>query len=81
MPKRLGTLFLSLDKSKLEELCREKNLNGYETEIIMRIYWEKQSINYISDTMDFTKYGKEQKLYSSRSINNFHKEAFLKLMK
>lgn len=81
MPKRLGILYLPSDKEKLKKLCQEKNLNDYETEIILRIYWKKQSINFISDTMDFRKYGKEQKLYSSRSINNFHKEAFLKLMK
>lgn len=81
MPRRLGTLFLSSDKEKLKELCKEKNLNDYETEIILRIYWQKQSISYISDTMDFTKFGKSQKLYSSRSINTFHKQAFLKLMK
>ncbi len=81
MPKRLGTLFLSADKGKLEQMCKEKDLNDYETEIILRIYWKKQSINYISDTMDFTKFGKDQKFYSSRSINTFHKQAFLKLMK
>ena len=81
MPKRLGALYLSNDKNELLRLCKEKNLNDYETEIILRIYWKKQSINYISDTMDFTKFGKDQKLYSSRSINTFHKQAFLKLMK
>ena len=63
MPKRLGTLFLSADKGKLEQMCKEKDLNDYETE------------------MDFTKFGKDQKFYSSRSINTFHKQAFLKLMK
>lgn len=81
MPKRLGTLFFSNDKTRLLKICEEKSLNDYETEIILRIYFKKQSINYISDTMDFTKYGKEQKYYSSRSINNFHKQAFIKLMK
>lgn len=81
MPRRLGILYLSNDKKELLKLCEEKNLNEYETEIILRIYWKKQSISYISDTMDFRKYGKGQRLYSSRSINTFHKEAFLKLMK
>ena len=81
MPKRIGMLFLGKGKKELKNLCKEKNLNEYETEIIIRIYWKKQSITYISDTMDFTKYGKNQKLYSTRSINTFHKEAFLKLMK
>lgn len=81
MPKRLGTLLFATDKSKLEEMCDEKFLNDYEKEIILRIYWKKQSLNFIADTMDFSKYGKDQKYYSVRSINLFHKEAFLKLMK
>lgn len=81
MPRRLGTLYLSHSKDELEKLCINKQLNDYETEIILRIYWRKQSINFIADTMEFDKYGKEQKFYSTRSINNFHKEAFLKLMR
>lgn len=81
MPKRLGTLYFSSNKEDLEKLCREKYLNDYETEIIIRIYWRKQSLNFIADTMEFDKYGREQKYYSVRSINNFHKDAFLKLIK
>lgn len=69
------------DKSQLEKMCDEKNLNDYEKEIIIRIYWKKQSLNFIADTMDFRKHGKAQQYYSVRSINNFHKEAFLKLMR
>ena len=65
----------------LENLCSQKKLNGYETEIITRIYLKKQSLNFIADTMEFDKYGKMQKYYSVRSINNFHKQAFLKLVK
>jgi len=81
MPKRIGMLLFIKDKEELKRMCKEKYLADYEIEIIRRIYIEKQSISYISDTMDFTKYGKNQKFYSSRSINTFHKEAFLKLMK
>ncbi len=81
MPKRLSTLYFSTSKEDLEKLCEQKSLNEYETELIVRIYWKRQSLNYIADTMEFDKYGKEQKHYSVRSINNFHKEAFTKLMK
>ena len=81
MPKRLSTLYFSTSKEDLEKLCEEKSLNEYETELIVRIYWKRQSLNYIADTMEFDKYGKEQKHYSVRSINNFHKEAFKKLLK
>ncbi len=81
MPKRLGTLLFPSSKEKLEEMCRKNNLNGYETEIILRIYWKKQSLNFIADNMEFDKYGKIQKYYSVRSINNFHREAFTKIMK
>ncbi len=81
MSKRLKTLLkLPSDRDKLVEMCREKGLNGYEIEIILRIYWKKQSLTYISYNMDFLKYGKPQRYYSVRSINNFHKEAFLKLL-
>lgn len=81
MPRRLGGLLLSHNKEKLEEICEEKGLNGYEKEIIMRIYWKKQSLNFIADNMEFDKYGKMQKYYSVRSINNFHKDAFTKIAK
>lgn len=80
MPKRLGKLYFSKSKQELMKLCEEKELNQYETEIIVRIYWEKQSLNYIADTMEFDKYGKSQRHYSVRSINNFHKEAFSKII-
>lgn len=79
MPRRLGTILFPLSKTELENLCIEKGLNEYETEIIMRIYWKKQSINFIADTMAFNKYGKRTEYYSVRTINNMHKEAFLKL--
>lgn len=81
MPKRIGALFFSKSKDELLELCETKGLNKYETEIILRIYFEKQSLNYISDMMEFDVFGKEQKHYSVRSINNFHKEALLKLVR
>lgn len=81
MSRRLKTLMnLPISKDNLIELCREKGLNGYETEIILRIYWKKQSLTYISYNMDFERYGKPQKYYSVRSLNNFHKEAFMKLL-
>ena len=81
MPRRLSSIYFSKDKKTLEKLCYEKDLNEYETELILRIYWKKQSLNFIADTMEFDKYGKEQKYYSVRTINNMHKEAFLKLIK
>ena len=81
MSRRLKTLMnLPINKDSLIELCREKGLNGYEIEIILRIYWKKQSLAYISYNMNFEKYGKPQKYYSVRSLNNFHKEAFMKLI-
>ena len=81
MPRRLKALMtLPNNKDNLIELCREKGLNGYEMEIILRIYWKKQSLAYISYNMDFSKYGKPQRYYSMRSLNNFHKEAFIKLI-
>lgn len=81
MPRRLkAMLTLPTNKEKLIKLCQEKGLNGYKMEIVMRIYWKKQSLTYISYHMDFSKYGKPQKYYSVRSLNNFHKEAFLKLI-
>ena len=49
MSRRLKNLMkLPTDRDKLIEMCREKGLNGYETEIILRIYWKKQSLTYIS---------------------------------
>lgn len=81
MPKRLGALYFNTDKTELEKLCKQKNLNEYEIEVIIRIYWKKQSLNFIADTMEFDLYGKDQKYYSVRTINNIHKEAFRKLMR
>lgn len=80
MPRRLSTLLIGENKTRLEELCEKGSLNEYEKEIIMRIYHKRQSLNYIADTMEFDKYGKEQKRYSVRTINNIHKEAFKKIM-
>lgn len=81
MSRRLKNLMtLPSERERLLEMCREKGLNGYETEIILRIYWKKQSLTYISYNMEFLKYGKPQRYYSVRSLNNFHKEAFLKLL-
>lgn len=68
-------------KEGIIEMCRNKGLNGYETEIILRIYWKKQNLSYISYHMDFSKYGKPQKYYSVRSINNFHRDAIIKLLR
>ena len=81
MPKRLGSLLFSHSKTELEDLCKSKGLNDYETEIILRIYWKRQSLNFIADTMEFESFGKERRFYSVRTINNIHKEAFIKLMK
>ena len=82
MARRLSRLLkLPTSESDLRELCKEKELNEYETEIIVRIYFQKQSLSYISYNMNFMQYGRPQKYYSVRSINNFHKEAFLKLLK
>ena len=81
MPRRLKSLInIPTSKEQLIQLCKQKGLNGYETEIILRIYWKKQSLNYISYSMDFSKYGRPQKYYSVRSINNFHKDAFIKII-
>ena len=81
MPRRLGTILFTRNKNELEELCKLKGLNDYETEIIMRIYWKRQSLNFIADTMEFEAFGREKRFYSVRTINNIHKEAFIKLMK
>ena len=58
MPKRLslGTIILPASEEKIIELCESKHLIGYETEIIVRIYWYKQSLNYIAHYMEFDKY-------------------------
>lgn len=70
MPKRLniGTIIFPSSEEKIMELCESKKLIGYETEIIVRIYWHKQSLNYIADYMEFDKYGKPQKHYYDRFI-------------
>lgn len=81
MPRRLKS-FLTLPKTKDEiiDYCKKKGLTGYEIEIILRIYWKKQSLTYISYNMDFLRYGRPQRYYSVRSLNNMHKEAFIKLI-
>ncbi len=79
MPRRLGALLLPMSRQELEELCHAKGLNDFETELILRIYWQRQSINFIADTMDFRKYGRNIDYYSVRTINYLHKEAFLKI--
>ena len=82
MARRLSSLLkLPTSEKELRKLCKEKELNDYETEIIIRIYFQKQSLNYISYNMNFLQHGKSQRYYSVRSINDFHKEAFLKLLK
>ena len=82
MAKRLSSLLkLPTSESALRDFCKEKELNDYETEIIVRIYFQKQSLSYISYNMNFLEFGKPQRFYSVRSLNNFHKEAFLKLLK
>ena len=82
MAKRLKSLVEDMPrtKEKMIEFCKSKGLNGYETEIFVRIYFYKQSLNYISYTMDFSKYGRPQRYYSVRSLNNFHKEAVIKII-
>ncbi len=82
MPRKLSRLLkLPTSEEKLRNLCKEKELNDYETEIIIRIYFQKQSLSYISYSMNFLNHGKSQKFYSVRSINDFHKQAILKLLK
>ena len=80
MPRRLGPLLIGENKEKLEELCERSSLNDYEKEIIIRIYHKRQSLNYIADTMEFDKYGKDQRRYSVRTINYMYKEAFKKII-
>lgn len=83
MPKRLGvgTLIVRTSLQELEDLCDQKGLADYEKEIIIRIYWYKQNLTFIADTIDFRKYGKTHGRYSVRSINTFHKQAFIKIIK
>jgi hypothetical protein len=83
MPKRLGVGALIIKKSlkEIEELCDQKELKSYEKEIIIRIYWYHQNLTFIADVMDFKRHGKSRSHYSVRSINNFHKQAFLKIIK
>ena len=81
MPKRLGTTFFGYCEKTLEEVCKNKLLNSYETEVIIRIYARGQNLNYIADTMEFDGHGKAQIYYSVRTINTIHKQAYEKLMK
>ena len=83
MPKRLGvgTLIVGTSLQELEDLCDQKGLTDYEKEIIIRIYWYHQNLTFIADTMDFKKYGKKHRHYSLRSINTFHNQAFIKIIK
>lgn len=80
MPKRLAVMLIGASRHYVKSLCEERGLNLYETELMIRIYVERQSLNYIADTMRFDKYGKDQEYYSVRSINEFHRQAFMKLM-
>ena len=32
------------EKEEIIEFCKSKGLNGYEIELILRIYWKKQSL-------------------------------------
>ena len=80
MPKRIGTFF-GVSQDNLKTLCKRKGLNDFEIELLIRIYWKRQSLNYISDTMSFKKYGKRKENYSVRTLNNLHKQAVLKLLR
>lgn len=80
MPRRLAGMLLGANRHYIEELCNERGLNKYETELMIRIYAERQSLNYIADTMRFSQYGKEQEYYSVRSINEYHRQALMKLV-
>ena len=68
----------------LNALDQDDNQIPNEKDLFEEFYeeetWKKQSLAYISYNMDFEKYGKPQKYYSVRSLNNFHKEAFMKLI-
>lgn len=81
MPSRLTSMFkIPNTKDQIIAIGKNHGLNSYEIELLLRIYWKKQSLNYISFNMDFAKYGKPQKYYSVRSLNNFHKEAIMKIV-
>lgn len=81
MHKRIQELVnLPADKDLLEEICNDKGLNDYETELILRIYWQKQKLKDVSERMDFMGHGKEKHNYSVRTINKYHKEAISKIL-
>ena len=80
MPKRLGSLYFNKGEQSLKELCKQKNLTEYETELIIRIYAKKESLPFIADTMEFKDKKEIMKYYSVRTINNIHKEAYIKLI-
>lgn len=81
MPSRLTSLFkVPNTKEQIISVGRAHGLNNCEIELLLRIYWKKQSLNYISFHMDFEKYGKPQRYYSVRSLNNFHKDAIMKIV-
>lgn len=81
MSRRIHDLVdLPADQGLLEEICMQKGLNDYETELILRIYWQKQKLQDISECMDFMWHGKERHNYSVRTINKFHKEAISKIL-
>lgn len=73
MPKRLniGTIIFPSSEEKIMELCESKKLIGYETEIIVRIYWHKQSLNYIADYMEFDKYGNRRNIIQLEVLTTF----------
>lgn len=71
---------LPADQELLEEICIQKGLNDYETELILRIYWQKQKLKDISERMDFMGHGKDRHNYSVRTINKYHKEAISKIL-
>ena len=71
---------LPADQELLEEICIQKGLNDYETELILRIYWQKQKMKDISERMDFMGHGKDRHNYSVRTINKYHKEAISKIL-
>lgn len=71
---------LPANQELLEEICMQKGLNDYETEIILRIYWQKQKLTDISERMDFMGHGKDRHTYSTRTISKYHKEAISKIL-
>ena len=81
MSRRIHDLVnLPVDQELLEEICEQKGLNDYETELILRIYWQKQKLKDISERMDFMGHGKDRHNYSVRTINKYHKEAISKIL-